>query len=325
MFSINSLRASAERSIENERQTSMSARWYYRSARFRNSLLAFAALAVCGVILGQADDNIMKVQKRLKAQGFYFGNPNGLLDLETRDALTRYQMGHGLSVNGKLDAPTAKKLKASVAQAPTPQPQPTSRVLTGSWRRLPGGELEFVRQEPAATPSPSVINRLPAPPSEAPPATAPVAEDRHPPPSAPIPSSDSQPAPDSASNPLPAESVRDFVESFIQAGLALPLGAETKFFAERVNYLGTPGVLRRNVQRDLVRYDRKWPHRRFWIDGDIQIEQSAGSEIKVAFSLRYELQSGSRHASGKVQKSLTLLRAANDELQIIAVSESSMP
>jgi hypothetical protein len=134
----------------------------------------------------------------------------------------------------------------------------------------------------------------------------------------------SQPPRGSPGNVVPAENLRDFVENFLQAGLALPLGSEAKFFSERVDYLGTPGVLRQDVQRDLVRYDRKWPHRRFWIDGDIQIEQPGGNEIKIAFPLRYELRNGSRYATGKVLKSLTLLRTATNELQIIAVSESSL-
>ncbi len=116
-------------------------------------------------------------------------------------------------------------------------------------------------------------------------------------------------------------SLRDYVEAFVQAGLARPPGSELKFFAERVDYFGTPNVPREQIQRDLVRYNQKWPHRTFWIDGDIQIENQSGNEIKLVFPLRYELRNGSRHASGKVLKSLTLLKTANNEMQIVAVNE----
>ena len=92
-----------------------------------------------------------------------------------------------------------------------------------------------------------------------------------------------------------------------------------------MDYFGAPNVPRQQIQRDLVRYDQKWPHRRFWIDGDIQVEQQSGNEIKLLFPLRYEFRNGSRHASGKVLKSLTLFNTANNEMQIVAGSEWKAP
>ena len=92
-----------------------------------------------------------------------------------------------------------------------------------------------------------------------------------------------------------------------------------------MDYFGAPNVARQQIERDLVRYNRKWPHRRFWIDGDVQVEQQNGNEIKLLFPLRYELRKGSRHASGKVLKSLTLVKTADNEMQIVAVNESKAP
>jgi Putative peptidoglycan binding domain len=302
----------------------MSACRYYRRVPFAPSLLILLVLAGSVAILAQTDNNITQLQNQLKAEGFYSGDPTGVLDGKTKDALTGYQVRHSLVPTGKLDAPTIKLLKASATPAPVIQAPPGPGVLNGSWRRLPGGELEFVNEQPAPTPSPSAANRSPAsPPAEGPAAPTTAPKNPPPPPMTPV-SPSSQPPRGSPGNVVPAENLRDFVENFLQAGLALPLGSEAKFFSERVDYLGTPGVLRQDVQRDLVRYDRKWPHRRFWIDGDIQIEQPGGNEIKIAFPLRYELRNGSRYATGKVLKSLTLLRTATNELQIIAVSESSL-
>ena len=121
------------------------------------------------------------------------------------------------------------------------------------------------------------------------------------------------------------DSLRDYVEAFVQAGLARPVGSELKFFAERVDYFGAPNVARQQIERDLVRYNRKWPHRRFWIDGDVQVERQSGNEIKLLFPLRYELRNRSRHALGKVLKSLTLVKTADNEMQIVAVNESKAP
>jgi len=42
------------------------------------------------------------------------------------------------------------------------------------------------------------------------------------------------------------DSLRDYVEAFVQAGLARPVGSELKFFAERVDYFGAPNVRRGN-------------------------------------------------------------------------------
>jgi hypothetical protein len=109
------------------------------------------------------------------------------------------------------------------------------------------------------------------------------------------------------------------------AGLARPPGSEIKFFAERVDYLGTAGVPREQVQRDLVRYHQKWPHRRFWMDGDIQIEPQSGDKVRLVVPLAYELRNGSKHASGKVLKDFTLIKTAGNEMQIVAVSEWKAP
>jgi hypothetical protein len=43
--------------------------------------------------------------------------------------------------------------------------------------------------------------------------------------------------------------------------------------------------------------------------------------VKVVFPLHYELRNGPRRASGKVLKSLTLMKLSGNQLQIIAVNE----
>jgi hypothetical protein len=290
-------------------------------------------LAVCGVILARADDNIAKAQTRLKMEGFYFGNPTGAVDNSTADALTRYQIRHGLAITGKLDAPTARSLHISLPNSqPAPPPQSTPKVLTGSWQRLESGEMQFVEEQPAplppagassaSAPAPAVRPQ-PAPPAEGP--NASIAENR-PPPTLPPPANGARPpGSPSTGNIENPERFRDYIGAFILAGLAPSPDAEIKFFAGSVDYLGVPNVPRQQIQRDLVRYDQKWPHRRFWMDGDIQIEHESGNAIKLVFPLRYELRNGSRYASGKVMKSLTVLTTATNEMQIVAVNEWRAP
>src|SRR5207248_1598870 len=296
----------------------------------KRSLIAVAALTVCGVILAQTNDNLVRVQNRLKAEGLFFGDPTGVLDAQTKTALALYQIDHHLTVTGQLDAPTARELDASPQTpmfTPTPKPSPTP---TGS-------------PSATATPQPTPTTNPTPKPTPTPPATpnataTPIAT----PTSTPAPTGSPAPSPTPTPTPIASpppnvkqppprgslsggdtmnpDSLRGYVEAFVQAGLARPVGSELKFFAERVDYFGAPNVARQQIQRDLVRYNRKWPHRRFWIDGDVQVERQSGNEIKLLFPLRYELRNGSRHASGKVLKSLTLVKTADNEMQIVAVN-----
>jgi peptidoglycan hydrolase-like protein with peptidoglycan-binding domain len=270
------------------------------------SFLALVALTLFGVISVCGDDNITKAQNRLKADGFYFGKPTGIYDSETAAAVTRYRIRHGLAISGKLDAPTAKELGISTSTTESPE-----KVLAGSWRRLRSGEMQFVEDIPsphAARPtSPAQAsvakNSLPS--------ISPAPGNAIRPPHASLIGSESE-------NPEP---LRDYIAAFVLAGLDPRVGSELEFFAERVNYFGAPNIQRQQIQRDLEHYDRLWPERRFWLEGDIRVERQTDNEIKVAFPLRYELRKGSRRASGKVMKSLTLFKTANNEMQIVAVSE----
>jgi len=289
----------------------------------KRSLITVAALTACGVILAQTNDNLVRVQNRLKAEGYFHGDPTGVLDEQTRIALDLYQVDHDLAVTGKLDAPTARALDAST---PTPTPTPTPRQSPTPTATPSATATPTPRPTPTATPTATPIatptststptgSPAPSPTPTPTPIASPPPNVKQPPPRGSLSGGDTM-------NP---DSLRDYVEAFVQAGLARPVGSELKFFAERVDYFGAPNVARQQIQRDLVRYNKKWPHRRFWIDGDVQVERQSGNEIKLVFPLRYELRNGSRHTSGKVLKSLTLVKTADNEMQIVAVNESKAP
>ena len=72
---------------------------------------------------------------------------------------------------------------------------------------------------------------------------------------------------------------------------------------------------------DLVRYARRWPERRFWLAGDIQVASQPDGEVQVTFPLRYELRNGSKSASGKVIKTLLLRKTDGNDLEIVEVRE----
>jgi peptidoglycan hydrolase-like protein with peptidoglycan-binding domain len=273
-----------------------------------------ATLALC--FSARADENIRKLQMRLQAEGFYHGKLTGNYDSDTAAAVTRYQIRQGLAITGKLDAATSKELGISA-------PEAAPKVASGTWRHLRSGGSEFVEQARIGqdykagerAKATNVVQRsAPVSPSPTPPARAAAGPEG----AAPNPSSS---AAGNAEHNL-SEALRNYVAAFILAGLDPHIGSELEFFGPRVDYFGARNVPREQIERDLVRYDRQWPERRFWLDGDIQVKRRSGSSMEFAFPLRYELRNGSKRASGKVIKNLTLIAGADNGMQIVAVNET---
>ncbi len=98
------------------------------------------------------------------------------------------------------------------------------------------------------------------------------------------------------------------------------MGAETEFFADRVDYFGEAGVRREKIRRDLQRYNERWPERAFVLAGPLQV-QTVGDRLRVTFPLSYQLRNGSKRAAGKVWKTLLLEKAEGNDFRIVAVDE----
>ncbi|MDP9099304.1 MAG: peptidoglycan-binding protein [Verrucomicrobiota bacterium] len=265
--------------------------------RFFLCLLA-VSLGAAGSL--RADETVRAAQTRLKTGGFYFGEINGRYDSDTSVAITRYQIRNGLQITGKLDGATTQALGVSTAKSELP--------LRGfgeeAWRSLRKTDQEYLNRLVAEdarkikpTESPATT-RASAPPAPTP-ATAPA-----------IPSSAN----------YNRERLRDYIAAFVLAGLDPRVGAETEFFAERVNYFGKPGVSRETIRRDLQRYNNRWPQRAFSLAGEPEIS-AADDKLKVSFPLHYELRNASKHSSGKVLKTLLLEKTGADDLQIVSVDE----
>lgn len=267
----------------------------------KRSLFAIAAFAVCSIGAVGADDNIARAQERLAADGYFQGKPTGIYDTDTAAAVTRFQIRNGLAISGKLDAPTAEALGVS----PTPD-KAEPKVLSGSWKRLRNGEYQFTpKTAPNPATPPAAASGTASPLRAAPPATSPAMTAQ------------------ASVNPDP-DRLRDYIAAFVLAGLDPRVGSELEFFASHVDYFGASNVSHDRIQQDLIRYDRQWPERRFWLDGDIKLLPQSGNALKVAFPLRYELRNGDKHASGKVLKTLTLMKLGGNQLEIIAVNERKL-
>jgi len=130
----------------------------------------------------------------------------------------------------------------------------------------------------------------------------------------------SAPAATSSADEFSSERLRDYVAAYVLAGLDKNVGAETEFFADRVEYYDQGTMDRDKIRKDLKRYDEQWPERHFWVAGKINIEPQSDSRVRVTFPLGFKLRNANRQSSGKVAKTLVLERAGED-LQIVAVNE----
>jgi peptidoglycan hydrolase-like protein with peptidoglycan-binding domain len=254
----------------------------------RRVLLA-VAVALAIVRLVSADDNVRAVEMKLRDGGFYSGEIDGAYSSQLAAALTRYQIRNGLPITGQLDPDTSKSLGAKPAVTTTAADPAQS---SETWRQLRKGEQE--------TPPTTNAGKLSSPGSDQ---------------STPAASADSS----SALNPS-AERLRDYIAAFVLAGLDPHVGAEVDFFADRVQYYDQGVIGREKVREDLQRYAGRWPERRFWLAGDVTTEPQNGNRLQVTFPLRYELRNGTKHLSGKIDKTL-VLEPAGDDLQIVAVNE----
>jgi hypothetical protein len=129
-------------------------------------------------------------------------------------------------------------------------------------------------------------------------------------------------APDTISSAagIGTQRLRDYVAAFVLAGLDRNVGAETEFFADRVEYYDQGMVDREKISDDLKRYDERWPERHFWVAGAINVEQQSDNRMRVTFPLGFKLRNANKTLNGKVSKTL-LLEPAGDDLQIVAVNE----
>jgi peptidoglycan hydrolase-like protein with peptidoglycan-binding domain len=294
------------------------------------------AISIGSAVAGSvwANDDVRAVQEKLRDDGFYSGEIDGAYSSDLSAALTRYQIRNGLPITGQLDADTSKALgaKAAVVNSATGTEQSSSET----WRRLrKGGQKPSANARTTSSPGADETGsstEMPlrsaaavkprtssetTEPASAPPATTRSSSGTTEPLSA---------APAAASNTsssagdISTERLRDYVAAYILAGLDKNVGAESEFFADRVEYYDSGLMSRESIREDLKRYDERWPERHFWLAGTITVEPQNDNRVKVTFPLGFKLRNGNKIVNGKVDKTL-VLEPAGDDLEIVAVNE----
>lgn len=107
-------------------------------------LLALALLAAPPL---RADEPTRALQNELKAQGFYYGEVDGVSGPGLAAALKRYQIRNGLEVTGTASAETLNALNVGGGAAPKAEANPSPAAPVGSGDAPP---------EPVAPPKPRV-------------------------------------------------------------------------------------------------------------------------------------------------------------------------
>jgi peptidoglycan hydrolase-like protein with peptidoglycan-binding domain len=300
----------------------------------RNRFALFSitiGLSLAGLV--SADDNLREVQEKLRDGGFYFGEIDGAYSSDLSAALSRYQIRNGLPITGQLDVETSKALGAKSAVGPSTAANEQSSSET--WQRLRRGERQTsTKRRETSSPSTETGTDTGVPPRSTPAATTRTsteiteqasalaaaartsAETTEPASSPPATAMDTgSPAPE-----LSTERLRDYVAAFVLAGLDKNVGAETEFFADRVEYYDQGIMNREKIREDLKRYDEQWPERHFWVAGAIAVEPQSDNRVRVTFPLGFKLRNGNKQSSGKINKTL-VLEPAGDDFQIVAVNE----
>jgi peptidoglycan hydrolase-like protein with peptidoglycan-binding domain len=305
--------------------------------RIRFVLLAIG-IGLSLAALVRAADNVREVQEKLRNDGFYSGEIDGAYSSDLSAALSRYQIRNGLPITGQLDAETSKALGAKPAVAPSTA---SAEQNSETWRRLRKAERRTSTSARRSETPASEARETSSPTDEETPASEAETQSR----SAPAPkartsaeTTEAKPAPPAealetvnapatapattSADEFSTERMRDYVAAFVLAGLDRNVGAETEFFADRVQYYDQGIVDREKIREDLKRYDERWPERHFWVAGTINVEPQSDQQVRVTFPLGFKLRNANKQSSGKVDKTLLLTRTG-DDLQIVAVNEVS--
>ena len=134
-------------------------------------LVVTALVFLFGCSAAWADPAVESAQKKLKDEGFYYGEINGKKDGDTTAAIRRYQIRNGLQITGELNAETQRSLgltskpsstpAARPAQTPGPTPPgfleetPVPKVTPGP-RQQPPPEPNDEDETPPQPPQPPI-------------------------------------------------------------------------------------------------------------------------------------------------------------------------
>ena len=278
-------------------------------SRFHLHRFAAPLVAAIGTLLlattAQASESVGSIQKALRDRGFFFREPDGNLDDDTRAGLKRFQIREGLKATGEIDDATIAALKKAPVSAKAPGSAPTlsarerAQTVTQSDREFLDkiDPVEVAERPPVEPPSPTETKEPPPPPSTRTP-----------------------PAIVAPANVLTEAEAQGFVQSYLKAATSRTPEREVGYYDEKVEYFDSGRVGRDFIQKDQANYYRRWPSRDFKLLGAPQIQRAAGESATVRFRIHYALRGEGGSASGETEN-IVRLRKTDDGWKIAAIRE----
>ncbi len=240
---------------------------------------------LCCVGIAGADSQIATVQESLKSEGFYHGAITGEIDNETAAAITRFQVRRGLEVTGELTEETLRALGVNLSQSAGENADRRAPPKSEPWRALRQQDREFLER---------LTSEQPTQPG--------------------------RPFLETAS----MDQIRDFVAGFVVVGINPDVEAELQFYAGEADYYESGVVTKDFIRRDILRYNQKWPIRRYWLVGDVQVLNGLeANPVEVQYQIRYLVENRQKKSSGTAIKTLKLQKSPGG-LEIISVREKTV-
>jgi hypothetical protein len=256
-------------------------------------LIGLFFLATFFIPSAVADEQTRRVQEELRKRHLYFGDIDGRTSAELAGALRRYQERKGFAVTGQIDPDTVNSLAAAAPML-----------------------ASATAQRPAQLPDVPVLRSDAARPVTEPEADPTTEESASPSPAVPAPAESPARAQD-----LAPERVQKLVEDYLRDAETDNVRAQTRYYADRVNYFDDGEVPRRFIEHDTRRYSKEWPVRKYMLTKPVTFAAgSTDNETTVEFEIAYSTKKGNLTATGKTTNFWTL-RADRDDLKIVAIRE----
>ena len=292
-------------------------------------VLALAAGLLAGAApAGRADEITRRVQEELRKRNLYFGDVDGRGSTQLAAALHRYQERKGFTSTGEADPDTLYSLNvlrpgelppARPGPAPDTRAQnsPPDAAITPS---IPGPLRTFVWPDVTVLRSDAARPAPPPADAEAAAARAEAALAMTSPTGTPAP----PPAATGMLHRPTVEQVRDYLARYLQAGERNDPAAELLFYSDRVAYYDEGSVDHAYIARDVGRYDRRWPERRFTLLDPVELSASPdGDPDKFVVNFRYTFNvKNSRYSvGGKTDNVWTVSGHEPDGWKIVSMKE----
>lgn len=264
-----------------------------------------------------ADDQVRSVQEELRRRKLYFGDVDGRETSEVDEAVKRYQKKKGLNTAGVRDTETLRSLGlAGRGEAPN---WPDEPVLRSDLTINVAEAAEEIAQESGVEPASIVGEKL----AETDPSSRLTARGKPRLLTRPQQASARQGAGGDGTRNLSIapEGIRGFLRDFLEATEGKKLREELRFYADHLTYYNNGLIDRRVVERALLRYHDRWPHRRYRQGKGVQYAFDAQrAEITVIYQVTFTLKGHGKKVKGTTVNRM-VINAATSDPRIVSIQE----